>query len=228
MGQGIELSSIIGYNRPTVPFRVSNRGILPLKKPKDEKPAAPEAHPVKERKPFRALLKENLPIIRFVVVTLVSLVGFFLLLNVAVVQDKFVVPYTNFVAASCRAVLRLFGIQATGSGSMISSPEFSVNILNVCNGLEVTAILFATVLGFPATWKNKLLGLAVGYPAIYAINLLRIIVLFFLGYKQPKIFDTVHYYYAQAFVIIATVGVWLVWVSLYSAYGSKTRPHISS
>lgn len=172
---------------------------------------------------FAARLRNNLPIIRFIIVTVVSLVGLFLLLKVPVVQEKFATPYTEFVAASGRFVLRLLGVQATGGGTVITSPEFSVNILNVCNGLEVTAIFFATVLGFPATWKSKLLGLAIGYPMIYIINLVRIVVLFFLGFKQPEIFETVHYYYAQAFVILATVGVWLLWVSLYSSYGAKSR-----
>jgi exosortase H (IPTLxxWG-CTERM-specific) len=167
--------------------------------------------------------REQLPIIRFVVVTLVSLVGLFMLLNLRAVERSFVTPYTIFVAETSRIVLRLLGVEASGVGTVVSSPQFSVNILNVCNGLEVTAIFFATVLGFPATWKNKLIGLAIGYPVIYLINLVRIIVLFFLGFKQPDIFETVHYYYAQAFVILATVGVWLIWVSLYSVYGSKTN-----
>ena len=131
------------------------------------------------------------------------------------------------MALSSRAFLRLIGIDAGGSGSIIVSPEFSVSIKNVCNGLEVTAIFFATILGFPASWKSKLLGLAIGYPVIYAINIVRIVVLFILGFKMPQVFETAHYYYAQAFVIIATVCVWLVWVSLYSQYGTKTSHRLS-
>ena len=71
------------------------------------------------------------------------------------------------------------------------------------------------------------LGLAIGYPVIYAINFVRIVVLFILGFKMPQVFETAHYYYAQAFVIIATVCVWLVWVSLYSQYGTKTSHRLS-
>jgi exosortase H (IPTLxxWG-CTERM-specific) len=172
-------------------------------------------------------IKAHLPIVKFVGITVVSLVIFFLLLKNAFFEKHFVAPYTEFVAASGRVALRLLGIQAHGTGSLIASPEFSVNIMNVCNGLEVTAIFFATVLGFPARWRYKMLGLGIGYPLIYLINIIRIVVLFILGFKMPDIFETVHYYYAQAFVIIATVGVWLIWVSLFSAYGSKSSHHIS-
>jgi exosortase H (IPTLxxWG-CTERM-specific) len=138
------------------------------------------------------------------------------------VQRSFSEPYTRFVAASSRLFLNLIGVEAHGAGSIITSPRFTVNILYVCNGIEATAIFFATILGFPAPWKNKLLGLALGYPLIYLINILRIAALFIIGYKMPQIFETVHYYYAQAFVILATVCVWLLWVSKYSAYGSKS------
>jgi len=178
----------------------------------------------KRRPSFRLLAKENIPIIRFIVITLVSLVGFFILIGIDWVELHVLTPYTYFVAASSRALLRLLGIKASGSGSMITSDEFTVNILNVCNGIEATAIFFATILGFPARFRSKLLGLALGYPVIYFINILRIAALFIIGFKMPRVFETVHYYYAQAFVILATVSVWLIWVSKFSLYGSKNRP----
>lgn len=171
----------------------------------------------------RGFLRENWPIVQFVLITIISLVLFFLLLRIKWVQHTFIEPYTHFVAAASRLFLRLIGVDASGSGSVITSPDFTVNILYVCNGLEATAIFFATVLGFPSRWKNKLIGLALGYPIIYLINILRIVALFLIGYKVPQIFETVHYYYAQAFVILATVCVWLVWVTKYSTYGTKSR-----
>ncbi len=167
--------------------------------------------------------RRHRPILKFVAATLSSLVLFFLVLRTDWFGHSVGEPYTRFVAATSRLFLRLIGVQAFGSGSVVSSPEFTVNIMNVCNGLEATAIYFATVLGFPASWKDKLIGCALGYPVIYLINILRIAALFLIGYKVPHVFETVHYYYAQAFVILATVGVWLVWVSKYSVYGSKSR-----
>lgn len=187
----------------------------------------PETQPIQQKPTLAQLIKSNLPIIRFIITTIVSLVLFFWLLKTKFFEANFAGPYTDFVAASGRVALRMLGIQARGEGSLITSPEFTVNIMNVCNGLEVTAIFFATVLGFPARWRNKLWGLAIGYPVIYLINIIRIVVLFILGFKMPDIFETVHYYYAQAFVILATVGVWLIWVSLYSAYGTKSSHRIS-
>jgi exosortase H (IPTLxxWG-CTERM-specific) len=168
----------------------------------------------------------RVPIVRFVLITTVALVGFFYLFQQPTVVRYVVDPYTEFVAAFARACLRLFGVEAGGQGSIISSPEFSVSIKNVCNGLEVTAIFLATVLGFPSSARAKLLGLALGYPVIFLINIARIMVLFVLGFKIPEIFDAVHYYYAQAFVIIATVAVWLLWVTLLSNYGAQAHRRV--
>jgi exosortase H (IPTLxxWG-CTERM-specific) len=166
-------------------------------------------------------VKHNRPIIQFICITLFSLTLFFLILDLETIQTGFVAPYTRVVAACSRLLLRIIGVEARGDGSLIISPQFSVSILNVCNGLEATAIFFATVLAFPTSLKSKLIGIAIGYPLIFFINLIRIITLFVIGFKLPNIFETAHYYYAQAFVILATIAIWLFWVSKYSSYGPK-------
>ena len=164
--------------------------------------------------------------IRFVLTTVLLLVASYFVLKVPWIERHFVRPYTHFVAECSRICLGLIGVRTTGSGDLIASPEFSVTIKNVCNGLEVMAIFFATTIGFPSSIKGKLLGLLIGFPVIFLINTVRVMVLFILGSKNPQVFDDVHFYYAQALVIIATVTVWLLWVTTFSVYGSKTRPRL--
>jgi len=174
----------------------------------------------------RAPMRTGPAIIRFIAVTVLLLGVLYVILKVPWVERHFVGPYTYFVARCSRICLGLIGVRTTGSGGMIVSPEFSVTIKNVCNGLEVMAIFFATTVGFPATVKSKLFGLLLGLPAIFSINIVRVIVLFVIGSRNPKVFDDVHFYYAQALVIIATVALWLLWVSTFSVYGTKTRPRL--
>ena len=111
---------------------------------------------------------------------------------------------------------------------MIVGRNFSILVQNVCNGLEVTAIFLATVLAFPTHWRNKLIGVALGFPAIFLINVARIAVLYILGFQIPNIFETVHRYYAQALVIILTLSVWLLWATVFTEYGSKARNRVST
>ena len=173
------------------------------------------------RPPLAQRVRQNLPVIRFVGVTSVALLAMFWLLHQPAVISALVEPYTAFVASCGRLALRAVGVQAAGAGEVIASPGFSVSIRNVCNGLEVTAIFLATVLAFPVSWRYRLLGLAIGYPAVFVINIVRIVVLFLIGMRAPQLFDDAHYYYAQGFVILATVAVWLLWISMYDRFTSR-------
>lgn len=159
-----------------------------------------------------AALAKRGQVARFIGITLTLLVGFFFLIRLDWVENSISAPYTRFVAACSRALLRAIGTDVEGSGSLISSSNFAVNILHVCNGLEAVAIFFAVVLAFPAPPRSKLVGIAIGFPALFVVNLVRIAVLFMIGAKTPDIFESVHYYYSQALVILITVIIWLVWV----------------
>ena len=160
--------------------------------------------------PFR----RHFPTIRFVLLTFGLLVVAYWVLHRPTVVRSIVAPYTAFVASVSGGLLRLVGVSAQSHGAVISSPGFSVAIRSVCNGLEVTAIFIAAVLAFPVGWRSKLVGVAVGYTAVFLVNILRIVVLFLIGLHMPNVFESAHYYYAQGFVILVTAIVWVVWVSV--------------
>lgn len=157
--------------------------------------------------------------------TCVLIVAAFWLLHQSTVVRHVVAPYTTFVAAVSRAALGLLGVDAESHGAVITSPGFSVTIRSVCNGLEVTAIFIAAVLAFPVGWRGRLVGLAIGYAAIFLVNIVRIVVLFLLGLHMPNVFESAHYYYAQGFVVLVTAVIWVVWVHAYTrrAPASDTR-----
>jgi exosortase H (IPTLxxWG-CTERM-specific) len=165
--------------------------------------------------------------VRFALTVLGLLVLFFLVTRLPAVDRHVVTPYTGFVAWSSALLLRAAGAGVSSHGNVVASPAFSVAILPVCNGLEVTAIYAAAVLAFPAALSGKAIGLAGGLVIIYLINIVRIAALFLIGAHYHVAFEQAHYYYAQAFVIVATTGVWLAWVSLFSPYGLKNRRPVS-
>ena len=55
-----------------------------------------------------------------------------------------------------------------------------IQIVAGCNGVEAVLILVSAVLAFPAPWKHKLIGIVLGFVAIQALNLVRIISLYYL------------------------------------------------
>jgi len=142
-------------------------------------------------------------------------VGFFVL-ALRPVNDRLVNPYTTFVAHEARVVLNLLGEKATVRGQILSSPRFSVAIYNGCNGLEAILIFASGVLAFPASAKRKLIGLLLGFLAIQAANIVRVVSLFYVGILKPAWFSAAHIFVWQSIIIVLSVVLWLVWVNRYA------------
>lgn len=136
---------------------------------------------------------------------------FFALLAPKPMNDAVVEPFTALVARAGGAAVRLFGEPAVMSGTAITSPRFSVNIRNGCNGIETILIFSAALLAFPAPWKAKLLGLLCGFALIQLVNLVRIVSLFFIGIHFPRLFEEWHLVVWQGIVVLFGVGLFLLW-----------------
>ena len=132
-------------------------------------------------------------------------------------NDALIEPFTAFVAQLGGLVCSLFEPGTRTIGTVISSPRFSVNIRNGCNGLEASFLFGAAVLAFPARWKTRLLGLAGGLLAIQVVNIIRIVVLFVVGIHWPTLFNKTHSVVAPAFVILAGVMLFLIWADRFAA-----------
>ena len=121
--------------------------------------------------------------IRFTVLFCVLLLGLFTLELVRPVEQYVILPFTAGIADVSTFLIRLFDDDAIAYGKVIQSTStgFAVSIERGCNGIEAVIILASAIFAFPAPWKHKLAGFAVGFVAIQALNLVRIISLFYLG-----------------------------------------------
>ena len=129
-------------------------------------------------------------------------------------QTWFVVPWTNMLAALSADIVRLFDPQVIADGKVLQSADgsFAVSIEAGCNGVEATIVLIAAMLSFPAPWKRRLLGLAIGVVAVQGLNIVRVISLFYLGQWSFDAFDFAHRYVWQALIMLDVLIVWLLWV----------------
>jgi len=123
-------------------------------------------------------------------------------------------PWTNQVAAASAAVVRVFDGSAMAQGKTLYDPKsgFGVTIEAGCNGVEAMLVLLAGILAYPAPWRARLAGLAVGTVAIQALNLVRIVSLFYLGQWNYAWFEWAHLYVWQALIMLDVLIVWLLWV----------------
>jgi exosortase H (IPTLxxWG-CTERM-specific) len=152
--------------------------------------------------------------IRFFVLFGVLLVGLFTLEILQPVEKYVILPFTSLIADLSVWIIQLFDDNVIATGNVIrdGASGFGVRIERGCNGVEALIILFAAIFAFPAPFRNKLIGFAIGFVAIQALNLVRIISLFYLGQWNQVACEWFHLYLWQALIILDALVVWLVWL----------------
>jgi exosortase H (IPTLxxWG-CTERM-specific) len=95
-----------------------------------------------------------------------------------------------------------------------------------CNAVNVTILLWAAVIAFPATWKMKALGTLAGSLLIQAVNVIRFITLFYIGQYSATWFDFAHGYLWETLIVLDTMVIFGLWVSRVSR--AANLPHASA
>ena len=152
--------------------------------------------------------------LRFLLMFLLLQIALFGTEMLQVVQTYVVLPWTSLLADSSGWLLSLFDSNVDTMGKIVRSTDngFAISIEPGCNGVEALIVLLAAIAAFPAPFIYKLKGLVWGFFAIQAMNLLRIISLFYLGQWSETLFDWAHLYIWQALIMLDALIVFLVWI----------------
>jgi archaeosortase B (VPXXXP-CTERM-specific) len=118
--------------------------------------------------------------------------------------------------------LKLLGMTTRVSETIVSLPNFSVEVVGECTGLYEMLIFLAAMVAYPAGWKKKLIGAVLGIPFLYAINIVRMIFIMVVGNWSPKTFDFMHLYFWQVAMILIIVSTWVLWIEKVVHYEGKT------
>ncbi len=131
-------------------------------------------------------------------------------------QASIVTPWTDAVARVATTLIHGFdpGVHARGNIISTATGSFAVSIEAGCNGVEATLVLVSAILAFPATWRHRLMGIAIGTVAVQGLNVVRVISLFYLGQWSRDAFEWAHLYVWQALIMLDVLIVWLLWVRL--------------
>jgi exosortase H (IPTLxxWG-CTERM-specific) len=152
--------------------------------------------------------------IRFFILFTVLLVGLFTLEILQPAEKYVILPFTSLIADVSAWIIQVFDDNVVSISNVIrdQTSGFGVRIERGCNGVEALIILFSAIFAFPAPLKNKLIGFVIGFFAIQALNLVRIVSLFYLGQWNQVAFEWFHLYLWQALIILDALVVWLVWL----------------
>ena len=125
-----------------------------------------------------------------------------------------VTAFTRGLVEISAIVIRLFGGHATAQQVILQNPlnGFAMEVLDGCNGDDVAVLLWAAILAYPASWRQKGKGLVFGTATIYVINFLRIISLFYLGQYDRQWFDFAHLYVWESVFVLLTLTIFWMWV----------------
>ncbi|MDR2012749.1 MAG: exosortase H [Rhodanobacter sp.] len=152
--------------------------------------------------------------LRFMLLFLLSLSALFIAELLQPVDQYVILPFTSGIAKVCVWLVGFFDSHVLAVGKELHSTTngFAISIERGCNGIEAIIILISAMLAFPSTWKQKAIGLTIGFVAIQTLNLVRIISLFYLGQWNRVWFDWFHLYLWQALIVLDALVVFLFWL----------------
>ena len=123
-------------------------------------------------------------------------------------------PLRTLIAQATLGLIHGVGLQATREASAIYHPGgFAYEISRGCTGFVPAVMLGLSIAAYPAERRHKVVGLALGIPALLGINLVRLVHLFYLGVHQPEWFHAAHTVAWEWVIILAVAGIWLGWAS---------------
>lgn len=160
----------------------------------------------------------SVSVLRFIITYVVLMGAFFLLIGLKPVQDVFDINdgYSNAIVFVTAKILILLGISTTVQGSIMHLPSISLDVEFGCNGLEAVMIYTVAVLTFPASWRNRIIGIAAGFLVIQVLNLIRIVALAYAGVYHRELFDVIHIYVAQGVMIAVALGTFVLYLTYLS------------
>jgi exosortase H (IPTLxxWG-CTERM-specific) len=152
--------------------------------------------------------------LRFILLFLLYLAILFGLELLRPIDAHVILPFTSAIAKVSVGLVGLFDSHAVAFGKVLQSTSngFAISIERGCNGVEAVIILVAAMLAFPAPWNHRLVGIGLGFIAIQALNLVRIISLFYLGQWNRVWFDWFHLYLWQALIVLDALIAFLIWL----------------
>jgi len=130
------------------------------------------------------------------------------------VDRHIVIPFTKGLAALCAAAIQLLGGAATAQGQVLSLGAGcgSITVASDCSAIEVSALLAATILAYPAPWRLRLLGCLGGVVLVQALNMVRIVSLLYLNCGSLRWYNFFHLYLWHVLLILGVVLFFLGWI----------------
>lgn len=169
-------------------------------------PDAPEPVAV-ERAPRKGLN----PSVRFVLGFVVLVGAFYALAATGWWLHTALPAILEVQAAAAAKLLTVVGIPVRASGPELIGRGYRLLVAQGCDAAEATAMFFAACVAFPAPWISRLQVMALGLVVLFAVNVVRIASLYWIGVHAKAWFHVFHADLWPAVVLIIALGMWVEW-----------------
>jgi archaeosortase B (VPXXXP-CTERM-specific) len=122
-------------------------------------------------------------------------------------------PLIEATAHASGVLIALSGVPVTVLGDEVFLSQRILLINLECTGVYIMAAYAALVIVWPAGWRAKAVGIAVGLPAITIANVVRLVLVAQVAERLPGSFDLLHDYLFQVALVMIAAAVWVVWIS---------------
>lgn len=148
---------------------------------------------------------------QFLIKFAVLLVVLYAIVALHPVNDHVIVPYTNVLTWVVAKTLTFIHITAVPQGTVINAARFAMDVHNGCNGIEAVVLLLAAIAAFPASLSDRMKGLLFGLLFVQVVNVVRLVMLFWLGAYHRSVFDLFHVTVWQTIIVLITFAFFYVW-----------------
>ncbi|NQX85007.1 MAG: exosortase family protein XrtF [Flavobacteriaceae bacterium] len=181
---------------------------------------------------MKTLVKKYKSVIRFILTFLLVYGGLSLTykLYLDMSQEKDYHPdyITNLISRQCQVLLESLGHEAQviphdgeASIKLILNDEYVARVIEGCNGVSAIILFSAFVIAFSWHWKATVLYVFTGAVVIYAVNLMRIVVLALGLYYYPTERDLLHGVIFPMIIYGMVFLLWMLWVNRFKKINKK-------
>ena len=142
------------------------------------------------------------------------------------VQEAVIQPFTGLLATISTAVILPFDDTVIAQGRVLrdATTGFAVSIEAGCNGVEAAIVLIAGIVAFPASLTNKVIAILAGFLFVQALNIVRIISLFYLGQWNYTVFEWFHLYLWPVLIMLDVLIVFAIYLQWLGKQQTQPEP----
>lgn len=157
------------------------------------------------------LVSNNKAAVRFLSIFFILTLFFFIFFYL--IQDSltFLLSWT---ASTAGLFANILGLSVTVNGVILASESMNFEIIHECTGIFAIMIITSSIIAYPTALKEKMMGILFVIPLILGLNLIRIIVIIYIGKYHTHLFEYVHSYLWQGTFIIFIILAFFLWIEL--------------